>query len=379
MKIVEDFENFTRIDENSDELELQENVAISSLTTMRLGGEARFVASASSAQDIAAVLDSADQQQLPLWVMGGGANTIGRDAGYEGVILLNKIRGIEILEETEDKLVLRGGAGEMWDDFVDFACQKGYSGIEAMSAIPGTVGAAPVQNIGAYGQDIASVLKAVYAFDSVERKFVLLENFDEINMGYRQTYFNHGDGQKYIIAAVVVELKCGTLKPPFYTSLQKYIDEHQETDFSPQNIRRMVSEIRAAKLPDPQVEASAGSFFKNIIVPKDMVAEVEARGIPVWHNDDGTGKINSGWLIEKCGLKGRELFGFQVSDKASLVLINRSATSYADLAKARQTIVDTVEEKFGFKLEQEPVEIPTDPIYNAKLGVTVNYQNGEQK
>lgn len=374
MKIEEDYEVFTKIDSDGGKLEIRENVPIAELTTMRLGGNARFVAVANSASDLVRALELSDQYKLPLWVMGGGANTIGQDAGYDGIILLNKIRGIEILEETEGTMVLRGGAGEIWDDFVEFACEKGYSGIEAMSAIPGTVGAAPVQNIGAYGQDIASVLKAVYAFDTEKREFVLLENFDELNMGYRQTYFNHGAGQKYIIVAIVVELKRTTLKPPFYTSLQKYIEENQETDFSPQSIRRMVSEIRANKLPDPKIEASAGSFFKNILVPNKEIAELEARGIPVWHNDDGTGKINSGWLIEHCDLKGRELFGFKVSDKASLVLINQSATSYTDLAKARQVIVDAVEQKFGLKLEQEPVEIPTNPKYCAELGITVNYR-----
>lgn len=378
MKITEDFESFTSV-KSEDNLEIQEKVSIASLTTMRLGGDACLTVSVKQPSDVPLVLDLADQRKMPIWVMGGGANTIGKDGGYDGIILLNKLRGIKILEETNDTLVLRGGAGEIWDDFVKFACEKGYSGIEAMSAIPGTVGAAPVQNIGAYGQDIASVLKAVYAFDSVERKFVLLENFDELNMGYRQTYFNHGDGQKYIIVAVVIKLRRTTLRPPFYTSLQKYIDENHETDFSPNNIRRMVSEIRASKLPDPKVEASAGSFFKNILVPKEQIAKIEAQGIPVWHNDDGTGKINSGWLIEHCGLKGHEIFGFKVSDKASLVLINESATSYADLEKARQIIVDAVEQKFGLKLEQEPVEIPVNPHYDAELGVTVNYQKGEQK
>lgn len=373
MKIAEDYEVFTKGSDGG-ELELRENVPIAELTTMRLGGDARFVVEANSASDIAMVMELSDKHKLPLWIMGGGANTIGQDAGYDGIILLNKIRGVEVLEETDDTIVLRGGAGENWDDFVGFACEKGYSGIEAMSAIPGTVGAAPVQNIGAYGQDIASVLKAVYAFDTISRQFVLLENFNELNMGYRQTYFNHGAGQKYIIVAIVVELKRMTLKPPFYTSLQKYIEENHETDFSPQNIRRMVSEIRANKLPDPKVEASAGSFFKNILVPGEKIAELEERGIPVWHNNDGTGKINAGWLIEHCDLKGCELFGFKVSDKASLVLINKSATSYADLAKARQTIVDAVKQKFGLQLEQEPVEIPDDPKYDTRLGITVNYQ-----
>ena len=123
------------------------------------------------------------------------------------------------------------------------------------------------------------------------------------------------------------------------------------------SIRKMVCEIRDEKLPDPEKVASAGSFFKNVRVAPEDVANVQEREIPLWVNADGSGKLNSGWLIEQCGLKGKELYGFRVSDKAALVLINEKAKTYVDLAKARQEIVDTVREKFGFTLEQEPVEL----------------------
>ena len=159
--------------------------------------------------------------------------------------------------------------------------------------------------------------------------------------------------------AVTVRLHAKNLEPPFYNSLQRYIDDHKETDFSPQNIRRMVSIIRNEKLPDPEKVASAGSFFKNIHVDKAGADAAESQGIPLWRNKDGGGKINSGWLIEACGLKGEIMRGMRVSDKAALVLINESAKSYADLAAAREEIVGTVAEKFGLVLEQEPVEMTT--------------------
>ena len=181
-----------------------------------------------------------------------------------------------------------------------------------------------------------------------------------MDLSYRHSRFNQGaDKDRFVIFAVTVKLKRGEMQPPFYSSLERYIDAYHETNFSPSNIRRMICEIRSDKLPDPKQVPSAGSFFKNVLVDKAGADTAEAKGIPLWRNADGGGKINSGWLIEQCGLKGKEMFGFKVSDKAALVLINQSATSYHDLDRARQTIIDAVQEKFGYTLSQEPVEIPS--------------------
>lgn len=339
-------------------MKMQENVPISELTTMRLGGEARYVAEIEKIDDIDEALSFAKEHSLPFWFMGGGANTIGRDEGFNGVVLLNKLRGVEVASEDDEHAIVRGMGGEVWDDLVEFAAKRGFSGIEAMSAIPGTVGAAPVQNIGAYGQEVATVLTEVEAYDTWENKIVTLDKSD-LRMGYRKTIFNFGEfAGRYFIVAVSLRLRKGTLRPPFYRSLEQYIAEHHETDFSPMNIRKMVMEIRASKLPDPQTTASAGSFFKNVYLDQVEADEAEEKGIPIWRLNDDSGKINSGWLIEECGLKGRHLHGFVVSEKAALVLINEDAKSYADLAAARDEIVAAVKEKFGYTLEQEPVEMP---------------------
>lgn len=349
----------------------RENVPISELTTMRLGGVARYVLEIEQPEDITTALEFAAQHDLPVWVMGGGANTIGRDEGFDGVIILNRLKGIFVRFDEQlidintlqpgqdfgDELLLTGMAGEIWDDFVRVACEMGYSGIEAMSLIPGTLGAAPVQNIGAYGQDMKQVIESVEAFDRETGSIVKLKP-TEMNLGYRTTRFNSGtDKDRFIIISVTVRLRRGELQPPFYNSLQRYIDEHGVTDFSPMSIRRMVCEIREAKLPDPEKVASAGSFFKNIQLNSGEASKAEEAGIPVWRNSDGSGKINVGWLIEAAGLKGKHLHGFYISDKAALVLINEAADSYADLAAARREIVETVVKKFGFRLEQEPVEL----------------------
>ena len=159
---------------------------------------------------------------------------------------------------------------------------------------------------------------------------------------------------------VTMKLNIGELKPPFYTSLQNYIEQNQVKDFSPKNIYKIVSIIRSEKLPNPKKIASAGSFFKNVVLNEKQAEKAKAKGIPVWPDSDGNYKINSGWLIEAAGLKNAEICGFRVSDKAALILINESATSYEQLEKAKNYIIAVVKKQFGYTLEQEPVEIGHD-------------------
>ena len=338
-------------------MEIRKNVPIAELTTMRLGGAADFVISVFDAEDVRAPYRFAQEHNLSTWVMGCGANTIGRDEGFHGVIILNKLSGIKVLEENEQRLIVQAGGGEKWDDLVKFVCEKNFSGVEAMSMIPSTVGAAPVQNIGAYGQDISQVIESLDAYDTREQKIVTIPKQD-MGMAYRHTRFNFGeDAERFFILSITIKLTQKQMPMPFYNSLQAYIDQHHETDFSPKNIRRMICEIRSQKLPDPEKIASAGSFFKNIYLDRDGADEAERSGIPVWRDVNGGGKINAGWLIEQCGLKGKLINGFHVSEKAALVLINESAKSYTDLEAARSKIIATVKDRFGFTLEQEPVEI----------------------
>lgn len=341
---------------------IKENVPLSTLTTMRLGGPARYVFEVTELSDIPEAFNFAKDRNLPVWIMGGGANTIATDAGFSGVIIINKIKGIEVISETSDEVVIRVFGGEVWDDFVAWTCDRGYSGVEALSKIPGSVGAAPVQNIGAYGQDISQVIESVEAYDTETSELVVIGK-EDMKMSYRSTIFNTGkDVGRYFIVAVTFVLENEEhLKPPFYNSLQSYLDEHNITDYSPASIRKAVSAIRAKKLPDPSTTPSAGSFFKNIYLSDEDAKIAEQKGIKVWEKPDGRKMINSGLLIELSSLKGKVLHGIKVSDKAALVLINESASAYSDLANAKKEIVDTVREKFGFTLEQEPVEIPAVP------------------
>ena len=336
-------------------MKIRENVPIAKLTTMRLGGPARFVLEIEQESDIAEAYAFSKKHNLPVYVLGGGSNIIGRDGGYDGVILVNRLFGMgEVAPEKANKIQMWAASGEALDDFVRYTTKYGWSGMEALSAIPGTVGAAPVQNVGAYGQEIADTLVSVDAYDTKTDRIVTLSK-NELGMGYRRSIFNHGeDVGRYFITKIVVELKRTQLEPPFYNSLQRYMDEQGIDEYTPENIRKAVHAVRDGKLPNPEYIASSGSFFKNVYLTSDEEIEAaKARGIPVW---DG-GKIPSGWLIEHAGLKGQVFHGMRVSDKASLVLINESARDYADLAAAREEIIRIVREKFGYTLEQEPMEL----------------------
>ena len=340
-------------------MKIRENVPISTLTTMRLGGAAKYVIEIEEDKDLAEAYHFAQEKDLPTYILGGGSNVIGRDGGFDGVILVNKLHGIYVIDSDSERIRLCAKSGDLLDDLVEYSVKLwngesfGYSGIEALSKIPGTVGAAPVQNVGAYGQEIAQTLHSVCVYDCRDNLFKHMMA-GELDLGYRHSIFNTGDGVgRYFITSVTVELHKNWLKPPFYTSLQAYFDERGTKEFTPQVVRDAVAEIRADKLPDPAEFASAGSFFKNIYLNEEEAKEAEAKGIPVW---DG-GKVPSGWLIENAGLKGKEFYGMRVSDKAALILINESAKSYADLAKARQAVIDAVKEKYGYTLEQEPMEL----------------------
>ena len=246
-------------------------------------------------------------------------------------------------------------SGEIWDNVVEFTTERGFTGIEALSKIPGLAGAAPVQNIGAYGQELLDTFLSAEVYDIKSKTFKTLKKSD-FNFAYRHSILNTTDKNRYFVISITLELKKGTMPRPFYNSMEQYIKEHQCEDFSPAGIRDIVSTIRAGKLPDPAEEASAGSFFKNIYLTDEETKIAEEKGIPIFYTHN-LPNINSGWLIEECGLKGKLIHGIRVSPKAALILINESAKSYDDLAKARAEIIAAVKEKFGYTLEQEPVEI----------------------
>lgn len=335
-------------------MRVNENIYISSLTTMRLGGIARYVLEVENPNEVADAYGFAETYHLPTWVMGYGANTLGHDQGFPGVIIISRMHGITE-ESTDSGTRLTVMSGEYWDNVVTYACERGLTGIECLSKIPSLAGAAPVQNIGAYGQEIADTLVSIDVYDLASHTFKTLTH-DDLHFGYRTSILNTTEKNRYFVVSITLKLHKGQMPRPFYRSMEDYIAEHDLTDFSPQGVRDIVSTIRADKLPDPLKVASSGSFFKNIYIDDAEAEKAEEKGYPVHRGADGN-KINAGWLIEQAGFAGQLLHGIRVSDKASLVLINESAKSFNDLAQARDEIIGRVYDKFGYWLEQEPVEI----------------------
>lgn len=331
-------------------MKISENVPLKTLTTMRLGGPARYVIEIENEDEIKEAYNFAKEKNLPTFILGAGANTIAKDEGFNGVIIRYIKTGIK-----HDPLLITANAGEPWDNVVAYAVDRGLTGIEALSKIPGLAGAAPVQNIGAYGQDISQTFLEARVYDTKDGNFKTLTS-EDFGFSYRKSILNTTEKNRYLVLSITLKLQKGQMSRPFYNSIERYIGTHHVTDFSPKSIREIVSQIRKDKLPDPATTPSAGSFFKNVYLTEPEAKIAEQKGYPVYKGHDGL-KINSGWLIDQVGLNGKTIHGIHVNKKASLVLINESATSYQDLAAARKEIIDAVQQKFGYTLEQEPVEL----------------------
>src|SRR5690606_38981828 len=226
------------------------------------------------------------------------------------------------------------------------------------SSIPGTAGAAPVQNIGAYGQEISETLVSLEAYDIKSDQLVTLQNID-CNFSYRNSIFRSTAVGRYVITSITLQLSKNAPQPPFYQAVQDYLDSNGITFYTPQIIRDAVASIRKDKLPDPAEKPNAGSFFKNAIIEDWQLTDLKNSypDIPVYDLPDGKFKVSTGWLIEQTGLKGQLLHGIRVHDKNALILINESAASYSQLEAAREQIRGAVRDTLRITIEQEPLEI----------------------
>ena len=325
---------------------------------MRLGGPARFMAEVRSIDELIALHANAKSKQLPIFILGGGSNVIAFDEGYPGLIIRMRIPGFAIIADDTSSMTIKIGAGEDWDEVVKRTVDMRLSGIEAMSAIPGTAGAAPVQNVGAYGQEIADTLQSLEALDTTTGQLVTLTN-EQCGFSYRHSIFRGDEKGRYIITSITLKLWKSLPQPPFYDSLQAYFDKLAITIFTHQTVRDAVIAIRKEKLPDPKEVANTGSFFKNAIIESWRLDELVQKypDVKTFDMGDGTVKVPSGWLIEKAGLKGTSLHGMKVYEKNALVLINETAEHYADLAAARDEIIGKVRDTFQIIIEQEPLEL----------------------
>ena len=335
-------------------MQIKTNVPLKDYSTMRLGGIAEALTTITTKEELKKALDWAEEHHKPTLMLGGGSNIIFSN-GYKGLVIINAMHGLETLSEDDESVVMRIGAGEIWDDIVAQTVAKGLSGIEKLSAIPGTAGATPVQNVGAYGAEIADVLIELEAYETKTKTFVTLNN-EDCRFTYRNSIFKSPIDRHYIITSITIRLSKRPPEPPFYEALQAYLDQHHVTEYSPAALRGAVVAIRAQKLPDPHIVANTGSFFKNPIVPQGKLTQLQQNypDMPFYEMKDGNIKLLAGWLIDQAGLKGYRSHGMKIYEKNALVFINESAKDYNDLAAFRQEIIDKVEGAFGVTLEQEP-------------------------
>jgi UDP-N-acetylmuramate dehydrogenase len=335
-------------------MQIQSDVSLKDYSTMRIGGTAKHLVHITSKPELADAVAWAEEHELPLLVLGGGSNVIFSN-GFDGLVVVNRIPGFDVLDDTPEGVTIRIGAGENWDHAVGKTVDMNLHGIEYLSAIPGTAGATPVQNVGAYGAQISDVFVELEAYDLHAHDFVTLTK-DDCQFSYRNSQFKSPDNRRYIITSITLRLTKDAPKPPFYASLQSYFDEHRTFTYTPQIIRTAVTAIRAIKLPDPSRIANTGSFFKNPIISANQANELIATypGMAHWPMPDAKVKLAAGWLVEQAGLKGYHAHGMKTYEHHALVLVNENAKSYDDLAAFRQEIINKVQERFGVTLEQEP-------------------------
>ncbi|MGI8773108.1 MAG: UDP-N-acetylmuramate dehydrogenase [Acidobacteriaceae bacterium] len=356
-------------------MQFQEHVSLAPFTTFRIGGPARWFAQAATESDVEEGVRFAREHQLPLFILGGGSNLLVSDAGFPGLVLHIALGGVAesvgVAEESgEDGTLFRVGAGEDWDALVARTVERGCGGVECLSGIPGTVGGTPVQNVGAYGQEVAQTIQRVRAFDRHTSTWVELDKA-QCRFRYRTSLFNHEERDRFIVSRVDYHLPSESSNIPAYPDLKRYFKEEQADSPTLSDVRRAVLAIRAGKgmviAPGDPDTQSAGSFFKNPITTEDRLAQIAAAidGSPaeVPHyaaGMDATGvglvKIPAAWLLEQAGFrKGYQLGRAAVSTRHTLALTNRGGATAAEIAQLRDTIQQAVEAKFGLRLEPEPV------------------------
>lgn len=338
-----------------------DNVPLSAYSTMRLGGTAAHLAEIHDRFEIGPALSWAQERNLPVIMIGEGSNIVWRDEGFPGLILVNRILRFETFAVDEDTTYVTVGAGEPWDSVVERVVALGYSGIEELSLIPGTAGATPVQNVGAYGREIKDVLTTVEAFDREQGMLTTLAGAD-CEFSYRSSRFKTTDRGRFFISAITLRVSRAKSKPPLYDSIAKYFQQHNISEHTAQAIRDAVIAIRSSKLPDPKQVANNGSFFKNPVIDTEQLVQLEGAfpGIAHWKLDDGTVKVSAAWLVEQAGFKDVHDSETGIGTWATqpLVFINEHAHSTAQLLAFREKVKQAVLQKFAIELEQEPELLP---------------------
>jgi len=328
------------------------------LNTLAIAAKAKFFVEVHDNDELSAALKFAREGQLPLLVLGGGSNIVLAD-DFPGLAIMVKHAGIELVDEDEDFVYLQVGAGENWHNLVCYCLGFHYWGLENLSLIPGNVGAAPIQNIGAYGVELKDVFSELRAMEIQSRVVVNFEK-DACEFAYRDSIFKNRFRDRYIITHVTLKLHKSPHNMIDYPALKQALATIPEADLTPQNISDAVCEIRSAKLPKPEDIPNAGSFFKNPIVSNEDFENLRQRYPAVVAYAAGAGhtKLAAAWLIEHAGLKGAQRGGASVHNQQALVLTNTQQGSGLDVLALAKHVQERVLEEYAVSLEMEPRVYP---------------------
>ncbi len=335
------------------ELLVQQNISLKPHNTFGVEANAGYFATVNSLNDLDEIFMTGRFRAQRKMILGGGSNIL-FTRGFTGVVAKNEIRGIEIAEENEEELIVSVGAGENWHQFVLWCVEKGYGGVENLSFIPGTVGAAPMQNIGAYGVELKEVFHSLKAYDVKSGKQHAFYK-EDCKFGYRFSIFKGELRNQFVITKVDFKLQKNPSFNLSYGTIQLMLDDMKVARPTLKSVSQAIINIRQSKLPDPFEVGNAGSFFKNPVIEKLHYEALEAEfpDIKSYPIDEESIKISAGWLIEKGGWKGYKDGELGVHNKQALVLVNLGNARGKDIFKLSKQIQKSIQQKFGIDLERE--------------------------
>lgn len=340
-------------------MKIRENISLKTFNTFGIDASARYFLDVNSVAEVQNFLADKKISAQPQLILGGGSNIL-FTKNFDGVVVKNNIKGIELLKEDSEYYYLKVGAGEVWHQFVMHCIQKNYAGVENLSLIPGSVGAAPIQNIGAYGVEQKEVFHEMEAINILENKQVVLTKAD-CQFGYRDSIFKREAKGKFIITSVTFKLFKKPKLNTSYGAINQEMEKMGAKEVSIATISQAVCNIRRSKLPDPEKIGNAGSFFKNPTISSSQYQELKKNfpGIVAYPSPEGGEgggfKLAAGWLIEQCGWKGKQVGNTGVHKDQALVLVNYGNANGSEVFELSTKILQSVREKFGVELEREVV------------------------
>ena len=338
-------------------LQIESDVPLRALNTFGVAATARRLVRVRTERDVRRIVDHPELGRMPKLVLGGGSNLL-LTGDVDALVVKVEIAGRRVLEDDARSTLIEVGAGESWHELVAWTLEQGYPGLENLALIPGTAGAAPVQNIGAYGMELADRLESVDVVDFVTGRCATLPAA-HCRLLYRDSVFKHELAGKSLITAIRLRLPKPWVPVTGYADVERWLQREQIADPTPRDVFDAVCAIRRGKLPDPQALGNAGSFFKNPVVNRTIRNEILADhpDIVSYPLPDGTYKLAAAWMIAACGWKGRTLGAAGVHEQQPLVLVNRGGASGADVLELAHAVQESVQRKFGLRLEIEPLVV----------------------